>query len=221
MIGRKREFGVIGLREELDIFDEQFNKIGTADRDNVHRKGYWHQTFQCWLYDINDSQVRLYFQKRHPAKDSFANLLDITSAGHLLVGETPIEGVREVEEELGIKVTAEELRYIGVYKYAYRKDDFIDHEFCHVFIKEYDGSLEDFTFQESEVTGMFAIELDNVNKLFKGEINSVEAMGVVVEDRRLVYKSDVYHINSFADHGTDYYNWVCQQILQISNKKQP
>ena len=37
------------MSEVLDIFDAKMNQIGTASRDEVHQKGYWHQTFHCWI----------------------------------------------------------------------------------------------------------------------------------------------------------------------------
>ncbi|MFZ3588496.1 hypothetical protein ACOI1C_04280 [Bacillus sp. DJP31] len=35
--------------ERLKIFDEHRNEVGAATRSEVHKMGYWHETFQCWL----------------------------------------------------------------------------------------------------------------------------------------------------------------------------
>ncbi|WP_372454640.1 NUDIX hydrolase, partial [Priestia aryabhattai] len=76
--------------------------------------GLWHQTFHCWIYRVVNDQIEMLFQKRHPQKDTCPDLLDITSAGHLLASEQPCDGVRELEEELGLSVSFEELDKLGV-----------------------------------------------------------------------------------------------------------
>jgi hypothetical protein len=59
--------------EQLKIFDENRNPIGVASREDVHRLGYWHETFHCWF-------------------------VDITAAGHLMADESVEDGVREIKE---------------------------------------------------------------------------------------------------------------------------
>ena len=31
--------------EFIDIFDADYNHIGTEEKNEAHRKGFWHQTF--------------------------------------------------------------------------------------------------------------------------------------------------------------------------------
>ncbi|MDF2726346.1 MAG: hydrolase, partial [Paenibacillus sp.] len=120
--------------ELLDIFDETMTLIGTASRSETHRQGLWHQTFQCWIAARRPNGISLLLQKRHPGKDTFPELYDITSAGHLLAGETAEDGMRELEEELGIAAAFDELVPIGVIPVQLRYQSLIDREFCHVFL---------------------------------------------------------------------------------------
>ena len=102
------------MSEILDIFDSSMNLIGTADREEVHKKGYWHQTFQGWIIKKREGKVYVVAQKRDKRKKTAPNMLDITAAGHLHAGETPLDGVRELEEELGIRIEPEKLINLGI-----------------------------------------------------------------------------------------------------------
>ena len=92
--------------ERLDIVDPSGQLIGSDDRDAVHRGGHWHQVFHCLLVRLGPPS-RVLLQRRLGAAASFPGLLDITAAGHLAAGESPLDGVREIREELGIDVDPE------------------------------------------------------------------------------------------------------------------
>ncbi|CAM4408405.1 NUDIX hydrolase [Paenibacillus tarimensis] len=57
-------------KERFDIYDEQLNWIGQASRDEVHRQGYWHKTFHCWLVKHREGKLHVVFQKRQAGKDT-------------------------------------------------------------------------------------------------------------------------------------------------------
>ncbi len=141
------------MSEELKIYDENQTEIGVADRDEVHKIGYWHQTFQCWFVDQNDDMDYIYLQKRSNDKKDFPNLLDITAAGHLLSTETVADGVREVEEELGIDVHFNELISLGVIEDPIETKSFLDREWAHVFLYRVKES-DEFNLQQEEVSGI-------------------------------------------------------------------
>ena len=96
--------------EQLKVFDENYTYLRDENRDKVHHEGLWHETFHCWLVD--DQFV--YIQKRSAMKKDFPGLFDITAAGHILSTETVADGIREVEEELGIEVDLTKLHSKGV-----------------------------------------------------------------------------------------------------------
>lgn len=99
--------------ELLTTFDDNGNITGTAPRDEVHRLGLWHETFHCWFVSKEQDMLHIYLQLRSEHKKDYAGLLDITAAGHLLSDEVPEDGVREVQEELGICVAFEQLIPLG------------------------------------------------------------------------------------------------------------
>jgi len=106
------------VEEIFDIFTEDMRLMGSATRQEVHRLGYWHQTFHCWvLYKSQDGDLIL-LQRRHETKDTHPGKLDISCSGHLETGESPSDGIRELREELGIQVEPGKLRKVGVFKYS-------------------------------------------------------------------------------------------------------
>jgi hypothetical protein len=50
--------------ELLKIFDDNSNHIGFATRDEVHRLGFWHETFHCWFISKEEGTDYLYLQLR-------------------------------------------------------------------------------------------------------------------------------------------------------------
>src|SRR3712207_8642964 len=101
-------------QEYIDIYDENFDHIGVVTRAEAHARGYWHQTFHCWILRRAHGQESVLFQRRAATKLLFPGLLDVTAAGHLLQGETAADAVREVNEELGIAAQPADLVYLGV-----------------------------------------------------------------------------------------------------------
>lgn len=85
------------------------------ERSLVHRDGDLHGTSHIWLVRKNTENAwEVLLQKRSACKDSHPGEYDISSAGHLPAGQDFLESaLRELEEELGIKASAEELQFIG------------------------------------------------------------------------------------------------------------
>jgi isopentenyldiphosphate isomerase len=203
--------------ETLDIFDEKGQWIGTEARSEVHRLGLWHQTFHCWIYRREKERVYLLFQKRHPQKDTSPNKLDITSAGHLLAGEGPRDGVRELEEELGLAVSYESLQHIGVIRDVSGEPGIVDREICHVYGYESDQPLEAYQIQQEELTGLLWIRLDELMRLLNGEISSVRASGFVCdEDGSVSGVSQEVGMADLVAHEKSYYQTVFKAIRKLA-----
>ncbi|MBY0052725.1 NUDIX hydrolase [Brevibacillus agri] len=206
------------MKEELlDIFDDAGNHIGVEARSRVHRFGYWHQTFHCWIYRICVGQIELLFQKRHPEKDTCPDLLDITSAGHLLAAEKPCDGVRELQEEIGLTVSFEQLREIGVIADVMTSPGIVDKELCHVFALACDQPLHEYRLQAEEVTGLFWVKLHELEQLFADQLSYVEAQGFFTDETGNCCEANVQVDKSaFVPHETHYYEAVFRAIKSWS-----
>jgi len=201
--------------EILDIFDSNYNHIGTADRNSVHEQGLWHQTFHCWIVQPNG---KILFQLRGKDKSSSPNKLDISAAGHLEVGETPFDGVREVEEEVGLVVKFDDLVNLGIKKsFSERIDkNYINKEFCHTYLYKSNMEVSEYIMQKDEVAGLFEADIKDCFKLFAKEVDSIVLNGFDV-DRNNISKN--VSINNFVDHGSTYFIKILIMVERLLEGK--
>lgn len=160
------------MSELLDVFDAKMNHIGIKSREEVHSKGYWHQTFHCWIIRQEAGKQYVLFQIRDKAKDVAPNKLDITAAGHLKAGESKEDGLRELREELGLNIDISKLHYLGIRITASESKAQINKEFAQVYLLHNDTSIDSYEFQEGEVAGLVQIEINDGLRLCAGEIET-------------------------------------------------
>jgi len=203
-------------KEILNYYDEEGNNIGKAERTEVHLKGLWHKTFQCWIVQMEDEQYYLLFQKRHPKKDTNPNLYDISSAGHLQHDEDTKDGVRELKEELGIDVSFEKLIPLGDIKNITRYKDYIDKEYnlLHLYISN--KPLHEYTLQLEELTSLVKVPFKDIIKLFNGDIHEVLSEGIEYsEDGKSHSVKKYLKLDDFVPHGKEYYDYVFSKIEKV------
>lgn len=208
-------------QELLKIFDEQHNQIGVETREQIHKLGLWHETFQCWFIGKYEGKQYVYLQLRSDLKKDYPGLLDITAAGHLLASETVFDGIREVKEELGIDVLFEELYSLGVIKYSVTTGELVDNELAHVFLYSCTLEWEQFKLQTEEVSGIVRVEISEFVKLWKGELKEIEIFGFKVNEAGA--KSPIHQVagkTSFVPHDQSYYEEICKAMISFTSKNQ-
>ncbi len=196
------------MAECIEIFDCLFNPIGEADRKQVHKEGLWHQTFHCWLIRKRENNIYILFQKRSANKQDSPNMLDIPAAGHLIAGEKKEDGLRELKEELGIDVDFSTLRYLGIRIEVIEVPGFNNKEFQHVYLLEDNTTLNEFTLQEDEVSGLVEVELQAGLSLLYGEVDSISCNSVFIENG--VKQEGVYemHMHDLIPRFDGYYKKI-------------
>jgi isopentenyldiphosphate isomerase len=157
--------------ELLDVLDERGRPTGkVAWKSEAHRRGLWHHCFHCWIAGEDAGGPYLLVQRRAAAKDTWPSCLDVTAAGHLQSGEEPLGGgLREIEEELGLRVESDRLVPLGTRRIEQEIPEGCDREFHEVFLLLDTTAPEDLRLQEGEVEAVLRIGLGDVQKLGAGD----------------------------------------------------
>lgn len=143
--------------EFFDIIDKNGNPIGqTVERSIAHAKGILHRTAHIWIIRTEQGRTQILLQKRSENKDSFPGKFDTSSAGHIQTGDEPLESaLRELEEELGIHASPEELQFAGTFSISFTKEFhgkmFRDEEIAFVYIYDQPVDINTLTLQKEEV----------------------------------------------------------------------
>ncbi len=188
--------------ELLDVVTPTGLFVEALPRSLVHEQGLWHQTFHCLV--VRPTHKSVILQERSPNKATFAGLCDLSVTGHLEAGETPIDGIRELREELGIDASIDQLVPVGVRLLA---DDLgeghTNRERVHVFFMADDRPLADYRPPADEVSALVEIGTEDFVRLFNPDQPDIGAKRhtteggyeeVVLNAQDLVVPTDGYWV---------------------------
>lgn len=159
--------------ELLDVYNEDGSPAGyVASREFVHWRGLWHTTVHIWVVGSDDrGKPSLLLQLRSADRRLYPSCWDISSAGHLPAGEDALNGaVREIGEELGLRVSPEELTCVGTMQMTYDDDfdeGYHDREFCRLFILRRQVDVSSLHLQEAEVEQVMTMGFDEIAEAVK------------------------------------------------------
>ena len=186
-----QEAEIENMTEYIDIVDENGEPTGDViDRETAHSKGIRHRTAHVWLLRNNNDKVQILLQKRCQTKSSYPGCYDISSAGHIPSGVDYIQSaLRELNEELGIIASPEELIYCGDRKIVSDKvffgREFHDRQVSRVFILWKDINEADMCLQTEEVESVLWINFyDCIEKVRNNSIPHC----IVMEEFEMIKK---------------------------------
>lgn len=157
------------MSEYLDVLTEHGLPTGERKlRSEVHQDGDWHRTFHLWI--VRENRFVL-MQRRALGKDLEAGKLDVTVGGHFAAGETLKDVLREVEEELGLRVNIGDLRYLGSAKverhYPALTPTVTDKEHQERYLLRCDQPLSHYQLNPAEVEVLYELSLPGALALFR------------------------------------------------------
>lgn len=158
--------------ELIDILDKTGEFTGEVKlKSEAHRLGLYHASVHIWFFT---DQEEIVLQKRADDKDTYPGLWDISVAGHISAGETPEDSaIREVEEEIGLSVSKDDLKFIGLYLAEKTPGlDLYDNEFHHIYLSRLDVSIKTLTLQKEEVSDLTLIHLNEFKDILKDPIRA-------------------------------------------------
>lgn len=192
--------------EMVDVFDSHMNLMGVEEITAAHQKKMWHKVFHCWI--INGNKVL--FQLRSPQMVNYPDKLDISAAGHLQSGEEPWDGLREVEEELGITLTPENILGMEMIVWPH------SYEFAYTCFAQIHVPLMQLKLQPDEVCGLFEISLSDMSALFNCRVESVIAKGILMDEKgqnQPVVR--VIRLDDIAMHAVGYYLKIVDRFEKL------
>lgn len=156
------------MAEYFDILDERGTPTGkTKLRAEVHRDGDWHRSIDIWVINLHNE---ILLQKRAMQKESYPGLWEVSCSGHVGAGEESLpSAVREIHEELGVKITPTALQLIFEDKESSITNNgtFINNEFKEVYILKLDWPVGKYTVQKEEVEMVKYISIEELKKALK------------------------------------------------------
>ncbi len=163
------------MDEKIDVLDVSGGPTGEVVwKSEAHRLGLWHRCFHCWVVGADEEGPYLLVQRRAAQKDTWPGYLDVTAAGHLRSGEEVMDGLRELEEELGLRAEPKDLIPLGTRRIEQEIPEGRDREFHEVFLLPDSTPPQELRLQKSEVDAVLRIPLDDAGKLGVGEAVSAE-----------------------------------------------
>lgn len=157
--------------EYLDVLDVNGRKTGRKKlRNEVHRDGDWHKAVHIYIMTPKN---KVLIQKRSKVKDSYPGLWDLSSGGHIpFRHEAKETAVKELDEELGLKITKDDLKFLFKY-YKERKilknGNYLNNSHIDVFLVTKEIDLDTLFLQDGEVSGVKLINIKKFEHLIKSD----------------------------------------------------
>ena len=147
------------MEEVFDIYTRNGEYIGTELKSICHSqnpRGY-HKPVWIWIINSNNE---ILVQKRAANKKNHPNKWDMPSAGHVVAGETSIQGaIRETFEELGIQTKESDYKF--VFEYIQDKS----FEIAQVYLLKINLDISKLNLQKEEVSEVKWISYEEFKKI--------------------------------------------------------
>jgi isopentenyldiphosphate isomerase len=209
---------LLRVDERVDVLDADGEPTGEVVwKSEAHRRGLYHRCFHCWVFGVDGAgKPYLLVQRRATTKDIWPGYLDVTAAGHIAAGEEPLGGgLRELEEELGLRVEAERLVPLGTRRVEHEIPGGLDRELHHIFFLFDSTPPGELRLQSEEVEAVLGIGLDAAEAL--GGTTCVLAVEYAGGEENLTQ----IRISDFVPNEDDYLRCVARAVRRLLAGESP
>lgn len=151
--------------EMIEIYNENEDLIGKKMKSKAHGEGLWHKAVHIWIYT---PKKKVLLQLRNKDKDIFPDMWDISAAGHVSLNESPKDtALREVKEELGIRIDKKDLEFYKKVKSSIKSNGLKNSEFIYIFFYRFEGSKKDLNIQKEELQDAKFFSIEKIKENIK------------------------------------------------------
>lgn len=147
------------MEEYWDIYDE--NRVfqnRTIRRGDAFKNGEYYLCCEVWF---QNSKGEMLITQRHPDKKA-GGLWEFLGGG-VLAGETTAQAaVREVEEEIGIKIAANELSLLHIYR---QRNYFMD-----IYLVQKDINIQSIVLDENETVNVKWVSKEELQAMIDNQV---------------------------------------------------
>ncbi len=192
--------------EWIDVYDNDFNKVASKTRQEVHKKGLFHFVFHCWV--IDPSKEYIVIQQRSANKAFGGGQMDISCAGHYSSGEN-FESTRELYEELGIDVDYSSLTYLYDFSDHFLYGNSDDRERAKVHLLTYDLS-QIAPIMVEEIENIYCCKVSDFIKLMGDELIEIPLLKLDGSSAHQTIK-----VADFVERREPYYSQLIEVLKHL------
>jgi isopentenyl-diphosphate delta-isomerase len=145
------------MLQEVVLVNERDEQVGIMEKMEAHRKALLHRAFSVFIFNAKGEML---LQRRALNKYHSAGLWTNACCSHPMPGEdTEKAALRRLNEELGFSTSINKI-FDFVYKSGF-DNGLTEHEFDHVFVGNYDGSIKPDKSEVSDYCFMSLPEIEN------------------------------------------------------------
>ncbi len=155
----------------LKIYDDEFNNIGTATREEVHTKGLLHQVAHVWMFQWSGSEPYILVQKRSQSRELYPGRYDIIQTTHFEPKQSYEDAIREsLSYYLGAKLSNEDITHLGSLRQHIDQGDYHDNALIQVFAITVKKAL--FILPETE--DILKVRFDDFSSFVHGDLPQID-----------------------------------------------
>jgi isopentenyldiphosphate isomerase len=158
------------MAEQFDIYTPDGTRhIGVKDRADVHRDGDWHRSVHIWI--VRPAENAVVIQQRAANKDTWPNSWDASVGGHLSAGASCEDALREIDEELGVRIHPDTFVPLGVRAIELNpptQPDITDRELRLVALAIDERPLDAYPFDHAELSAIASLPVIGLRALMAG-----------------------------------------------------
>jgi len=145
------------MAELWDVLDENGNKTGKIAERGPMGAGEYHLVVHVWIVN---SKGEFLISKRTPNK-TFPNMWECTGGSAVAGDDSLTTAIKEVQEELGIVLAANN----GELFKRYRRNYYESGDFVDVWLFRQEVDLSDIVLQDGETCGAMLADRDKINRM--------------------------------------------------------